>query len=114
MEKRLRIKEIVKERGMTLMGLAQELGIYRSNMSAIASGSRGISLDMLTKMSSILDCSIDELVTARKEPAVFLNKKMQIELDLVEKANHDGAEKTWVNMIMLAGLNHYMKAKKAM
>ena len=50
MRKRLRIKEAAKERGVTLSSIAKKLGIYRSNMSAIASGARGTSLKILRKI----------------------------------------------------------------
>ena len=49
----LNIKQIVKERGMSLAYLASKLGIQRSNMSAIASGDRGVSLGVLKKISKI-------------------------------------------------------------
>lgn len=113
MERGLRIKEVAKERAMTLMAIAKKLGIYRSNMSAIASGSRGASLAMLKEMCYILDCGLDELVFPGRKPFIFKNKAIQAELDLLEKINYDGADKTWVNKVMLAGLRHFKHAKKA-
>lgn len=112
MEKGLRIKEAAKERGMTLMAIAKKLGIHRSNMSAIASGSRGASLVMLKKICYILDCGLDELVFSGRKPFVFKNKATQAELDLLERINYDGADKTWANRVMLAGLRHFKQAKE--
>ena len=113
MKNRLNIKKIAKERGMTLVEVARKMGIYRSNMSAIASGARGISLDMLKKMCLILDCSIDELVKEHKEPTVFVQNEVQNELEKIDKSSNNGADKTWVNLLMLATMNHYKRAIKA-
>ena len=70
----LRIKEAAKERGITLSSIARKLGIHRSNMSAVASGSRGASLKTLKRISQILDCSIDELIEPKSTP-LFLKTK---------------------------------------
>lgn len=67
----LRLKEAARERGLTLSGIAKKLGIHRSNMSAIASGSRGVSLIMLKKISRILDCGTDELFWPKKISSCF-------------------------------------------
>lgn len=106
------IKKIAKERAVTLMSIAKKLGIYRSNMSAIASGKRGVSLDMLIKIGHILDCGLDELVTLSGRSSVFKNKNIEDKLNKIIEANYDGMDKTWVNNIVLAGLRHYGNAKR--
>jgi len=112
MEKRLKIKEIARERGITLSSIARKLGMSRSNMSAIASGARGVSLKVLSKISRILDCGIDELVSSEKHPSLFRDKKLQFFLKNVENQNYDGIDKTWVNRVMLAQKMHYEAATK--
>ena len=107
MEKRLKIKEVAKERGVTLSSIAGKLGIPRSNMSAIASGARGVSLRTLRKISRILDCGIDDLIFSEKHPPFFKDKKLQIFLKTVESQNYDGIDKTWVDRLMLAQKIHY-------
>jgi len=103
----LRIKEVAKESGITLSSVARKLGIHRSNMSAIASGSRGVSLKTLKRIGRILDCSIDELIEPEKRAPVFKNKKSKSVLDRIEKANYDGIDKSWVDRLMFAQRTHY-------
>ena len=109
MGRRLGIREVAKERGVTLSGLARRLGIYRSNMSAIASGARGVSLRVLRKISRILDCSIDELLSPQERPRVFKDKAARFLLTDIENNNHDGMDKAWVGRVMLAHKAHYRK-----
>ena len=109
----LKIKEAAKERGLTLVNIAKKLGIYRSNMSAIASGARGASLKMLNKVCRILDISLDELVKAEERHFIFNTGKLEAALDNIEKSNYDGIDKSWVDRVMLAQKAHYKKARKA-
>lgn len=108
-----KLKEAAKERALTLTDIAKKLGIHRANMSAIASGSRGASLKMLNKIGHILDIGLDELVDPQERHPVFKNRKAEAALDYIEKINYDGADKTWVDWIMLAQKTHYEKARKA-
>jgi len=112
MKREVMIKGVARERAMTLLGIAKKLGIYRSNMSAIASGSRGVSLDVLKKICYILDCGLDEIVFPAREPVVFKNKMIQAKLDSLERVNYDGIDKTWVNKVILASWGHFKQAKK--
>lgn len=112
MKRVLRIKERAKERGVALSGIAKKLGIHRSNMSAIASGSRGVSLKMLEKISRILQCSIDDLIGQKKHPPIFRKKNLEVLLSDIEKANYDGIDKTWVDRLMFAQKMHYKTARR--
>lgn len=109
----LRIKEVARDRGVTLSSIARKLGIRRSNMSAIASGARGVSVKVLKDIRVILDCSIDELIPTKDHPNLFRDKGVQSSLDAIERYNYDGIDKTWVNKLMLAHKAHYMAARKA-
>lgn len=112
MKKGFKIKEVAKDRGMTLTGIAKKLGMPRSNMSAIASGARGVSLKVLHKISRILDCSMDELMLSEKHSPIFKDKKTQSLLRIVESQNYDGIDKSWVDRIMLAQKMHYGAVKR--
>jgi len=109
----LRLKEAIRERGLTLSSIAKKLGIHRSNMSAIASGSRGVSLRMLKQISHILDCGMDELFGQKKYSPIFKDKNSQSALNDIEKANFDGIDKSWVNRVMFAQHMHYKNIRKA-
>lgn len=107
-----RIKIIAKEKGMTLSNLSKILGITRSNMSAIASGARGVSLKLFIKISHILDCDIDELSFNMNTMAVYKNKEIQSLLKMVGNRSYNGQDKTWVHRIMLAQHIHYRIRKR--
>ena len=112
MKRRLRVKEIAKERGMTLSEIAKKLKIQRSNMSAIASGRRGASLEVLHRISNILDCGIEELFLSEGGSAVYKDAKLQRLLKMIEDQNYDGIDKTWVDRIMLTQKTHYGNAQR--
>ena len=108
----LRIKEAAKERGMMLSSIAKKLGIHRSNMSAIASGSRGVSLKMLVKISRILDCDIDDLIGQKKHSPIFKNIILASVLSDIEKINYDGIDKSWVDRLMFAQRMHHRAVRR--
>lgn len=56
---RFKIKEILKERGMTMLQLAEELGIHRTNLSTSLSGNP--TLSRLEEIAKILDVKVTEL-----------------------------------------------------
>lgn len=109
-----KLKEIARERALTLTDIAKKLGIHRANMSAIASGSRGASLKMLKKIVNILDMGLDELVNPEECHPVFKNREAEAALNDMEKINYDGLDKTWVNRVMLAQNTHYHKVRNNM
>ena len=113
MKKVLRIKEVAKEQGITLQSIAKRLDMHPSNISAIASGARGVSIKLLKKISHILGCGVDELIFSEKRPPVFKDKRTQLLLDSIEKNNYDGIDKTWVNRIMFVQNMHYNAARRS-
>ena len=56
---RFKIKEILKERGMTMQQLAEELGIHRTNLSTSLSGNP--TLSRLEDIARILDVKVTDL-----------------------------------------------------
>ena len=57
----LRIKEVLKEKGLTGVWLASQVGITRPNMSNIVSGKSKPSLDTLERIASALNVPITDL-----------------------------------------------------
>ncbi|MFC1699254.1 helix-turn-helix transcriptional regulator [Candidatus Omnitrophota bacterium] len=112
MKKALGIKKAAQERGVTLASIAAKLHMHRANMSAIASGARGVSLNILKKISRILDCSLDELVFPNERPHIFKDKRLQAKLKAIEQKNKDGVDKTWVHNIMIAHRQHFKTARR--
>lgn len=56
---RFKIKEILKERGMTMQQLSEELGIHRTNLSTSLSGNP--TLSRLEEIAKILDVKVTDL-----------------------------------------------------
>lgn len=56
---RFRIKEILKDRGMTMQQLSEELGIHRTNLSTSLSGNP--TLSRLEEIAKILDVKLTDL-----------------------------------------------------
>ena len=63
----LRIKEISKEKGVSITKLAELVGITQPNMSNVANGKTLPSLDLLGRIATALDVSPSELFEAPKE-----------------------------------------------
>lgn len=57
----LRIKEILKDQGITNISLADQVGITRPNMSNIVNGKTKPSLDTLERIADALNVHISEL-----------------------------------------------------
>lgn len=56
---RFKIKEILKERGMTMQQLSEELGIHRTNLFTSLSGNP--TLSRLEEIAKILDVKLTDL-----------------------------------------------------
>ena len=57
----LRIKEICKERGITLNALAEKIGISQPSISGLATGKQKPSFDTLEKLADAIGCPVTEL-----------------------------------------------------
>ena len=58
---KLRIKELCKEKGLTLNTLADKVGISQPSISLIVNGKQKPSFDTLEKIAEALDVDIAEL-----------------------------------------------------
>lgn len=57
----LRIKELSKERGITLNQLAERIGVSQPSISGIATGKQKPSFDTLDRLAEALGVSVAEL-----------------------------------------------------
>lgn len=55
----MRISELRKERGMTQEELAEASGVDRTNISKIESGVYNVSMAILAKIATVLECTVD-------------------------------------------------------
>lgn len=106
---RTRIQEVAHERGRTVMELARQLGLHRSNLSAMDAGRRTPSLGLLARLAEELDCGVGDLLEVRRGPETPVFRKASVESRLLERdrGTPDGAEKGWVSATLLAWQRYY-------
>lgn len=68
----LRIKEVIKEKGMTITELADKMRINRVNLSNMVNGNPTV--ETLTKIASALNVPVTELFDAPKEGVIHCPK----------------------------------------
>ncbi len=103
------ITRVARERGLTAADVARRLRLYRSNLSAADAGRRSMSLNALGRIADFLGCSPGELVE-RVQPRVenlFRRPALNARLAKRDAALADGAERTWVHVVLLAWQRHY-------
>jgi len=104
---RFRIKEYALEQGLKLGDVAGKLRIPLSNLSAINSGSRSVSLRLLGRIANLLGCEVADLFDESEAVTVFRSPGVDRAVTRVEEGSCFGADKAWVHRIMLARQEHY-------
>lgn len=66
----LRIKEVIKEKGMTITELADKMGINRVNLSNMVNGNPTV--ETLNKIAYAIGCPVTELFEPLKKDGVSL------------------------------------------
>ena len=70
----LRIKELCKERGITLNTLAERIGVRQPSISGLATGKLRPSLDTLEKLCEALDVEVGDLFRPRNRDEIICPK----------------------------------------
>lgn len=81
----LRLKEIIKEKGISLVALHEKTGIEKGNLSNIVNNKKNPTVETLEKIANALDIPVFELFVDRKTLAEFICPKCGAEMQLVEK-----------------------------
>lgn len=68
----LRIKEICKEKGITLNALAEKIGVSQPSISGLATGKQKPSFDTLEKLAEALEVPFTELFEQPKSDTASL------------------------------------------
>ncbi len=110
---RTRITAMAKQRGWTAAEVARQLGMYRSNLSAMDAGRRTVSLRTLGRLARLLGCHPGELLTIEDDPApgIFRNAHLTRQLEARERHVTEGAERGWVHTTQLAWQRHYARRR---
>lgn len=107
------IKQYAQEHGLQLGALARKLGMPLSNLSAIASGRRSVSLKLLSRISRALRCSVPELFDAGTgDVSVFGTSESNQKLLERERQHYLGQDKGWTHRLMLACQGHYGRFRR--
>lgn len=72
----LRIKEIAKNKGITITELAEKLNITQTTLSRTINGNP--TLETLLKIANVLDVDVRELITPTKNDNITLYMKHEI------------------------------------
>lgn len=70
----LRIKELCKEREITLNELAKQIGVTQPSISGLATGKLKPSLDTIEKLCEALDVEVGELFVPRNKDEIICPK----------------------------------------
>lgn len=90
----LRIKEIAKEKGVTLRAVADKVGKSPQYLSAYVSGRVAPSFTMLEKLANALGVSVGELFSAPASPSVVCpHCGNTIDLDILPLNSHNEEKK---------------------
>lgn len=65
----LRLKEVLKEKGITGKDLAERIGLTETSLSRIIKGDQQPRFDMLLQVAEILDVDVKDLFNSTKESA---------------------------------------------
>jgi transcriptional regulator with XRE-family HTH domain len=100
---------------MRLGDVARKLRMPLSNLSAVASGRRSVSLGLLSRIARILGCTIPELFeeTGTGQPSAFKSDPLGRAVRQIEEANPLGIEKGWTHRLALAWERHFKAVREA-
>lgn len=87
-----KLKERRKELGLTQKDLANVLKITSSAVNHYENGNRKINIDMLNKMASCLDISVDELIGNENKQMPNYDKQMKRWYEIVGELNFNEKE----------------------
>ena len=63
------LKRIRKSKGLTMKQLGEMTDVSESMIQMVEAGTRSPSFELLLKLGEALNCSVDELLGTKKEPA---------------------------------------------
>jgi len=106
------IKERTYEHGLKLGELAQRLKMPLSNLSAIASGQRSVSLGLLSRIAAELDCEVPELFEAKTKMGVFRSAEINNRILQVERESYLGQDKSWTHRLNVIMERHFKSVRE--
>ena len=80
----LRIKELMKDKGISREKLAEEVGVTKASISSMASGKNTPSIKVLLKMAEVFDVDIRDLFNPTKPMAITASEILEAK-ELIQK-----------------------------
>jgi transcriptional regulator with XRE-family HTH domain len=81
----LRLKEIIKEKGVSLVSLYEKTGIEKGNLSNIINNKKNPTIETLEKIANALEIPVYEMFIDKASMTIFRCPCCGAELQLVEK-----------------------------
>ena len=78
----MHIREIRKEKGLTMKKLGELVGVTESAIGQYETGRRKPDYEMLLRISEALDSSVDELLNGKKIPATISSDGQLSDIDI--------------------------------
>lgn len=90
---KLRIKEILSEKGMTSKELAEKMGKSRQYISNIITGGKGMSITTLSEIARVLDVEFRELFAASRDSHSEINGYIKVNNEIYEIRSYEDLKK---------------------
>ena len=79
------LRKLRKAKGLTMKQLGQMTDVSDSMIQMVETGARSPSFELLLKLGEALDCSVDQLLDTKKEPANDVDGKDSDEIVVTDK-----------------------------
>lgn len=79
------LRRIRKAKGLTMKQLGEMTDVSESAIQMIEVGTRSPSFELLLKLGEALDCSVDELLDIKREPAPYSDESDSEDLIVTDK-----------------------------
>jgi transcriptional regulator with XRE-family HTH domain len=90
---KLRIKEILNEKGMTSKELAEKMGKSKQYISNILTGGKGMSIATLVEIAKILDIEFRDLFAFTRDNHSEINGYIKVKDEIYEIRSYEDLEK---------------------
>ena len=116
----INLRSIRLQRGLTLKGLADLVGVSESTISKIETGSRSPSYEVQLRLGEVLDCSVAELIgdshlpKAAPSSASSISHPEEIMLEAYRELNAEGQRKVYDYILDLINTGMYSKKDRAL
>jgi len=88
-----RVRQLRKEYEITIMDLAEMIGVSKMHISLIENNKRGVSIETLVNISDLFKVSPNYLLGVKDAKRPYLNKTERELIEKYDSLNYDGRKK---------------------